>query len=297
MSTELPVWAVAPGIPSQHVTRAALHAASVIDASGSNARDVRESYWHYATGGVFPEVDLKRGERLLVDCGLVEERDGQLFPTDELREMLDTTLGAAVELLTVRALQRSASQALQGNTNTSAALSELIPDPQRREELLLALQEQFDDERQRLVGAIGEEIVVRDAREELESLGHRELARGVRRVSLESDRLGYDVSAPRTSGRPRLIEVKATTACAGPDYVIHLTRNEAKIGARYTSDWRLVLCCVTDVTQRQGEVLGWCARDALDDLLPVDAVGGTWEQAALKIPALFLTPGLPRAGQ
>ncbi len=42
-------------------------------------------------------------------------------------------------------------------------------------------------------------------------MGRSDLARDVRRVSLLSDQLGYDVNAPRVAGPPRLLEVKATT--------------------------------------------------------------------------------------
>src|SRR5437588_8296860 len=97
---ELPVWAIAPGLPSPHIARAALHAAAVLDRRGSRVSDARESYWHRATGGLFPEADLRRGESLLIDCGLVEERDAILVPTAELDELLDGTVEDALEVVT-----------------------------------------------------------------------------------------------------------------------------------------------------------------------------------------------------
>lgn len=293
---ELPVWAIAPGLPSLHVVRAALHAASVLDQRGSRVGDARESYWHRATGGLFPAADLRRGETLLLDCGLVLEREGVLIPTEDLRELLGGTVEDAVECVTARTIEQSVPGWLTDQPGTAPeALESLIPDPRRREELLLALGRRFDDSRQRLVGEIGEELVVAQARLELEEMGHNELARGVRRVSLESDQLGYDVSAPRVSAPSRLIEVKSSTSVTTDIRGVHLTRNEAEAGSRYPSDWMLVFCQITDTESRQGQIVGWCSRAALDPLLPVDASGGRWEQAWLEISADAFTPGLPRA--
>jgi hypothetical protein len=70
-----------------------------------------------------------------------------------------------------------------------------LPDAQRRQELLLALAQRFDDTHRRLIGEIGEDLVLEAARAELQQVGHADLARSVRRVSLTSDQLGYDVTA------------------------------------------------------------------------------------------------------
>ena len=58
----------------------------------------------------------------------------------------------------------------------------------------------------------GEDLVVDAARAELQQLGHADLACSLCRVSLTSDQLGYDVTAPRVGGPPRLLEVKTSTA-------------------------------------------------------------------------------------
>ncbi|MDQ2984381.1 MAG: DUF3883 domain-containing protein [Actinomycetota bacterium] len=293
---ELPVWAVAPGVPSPHVARAALQAGAILERHGSSVGDARESYWHRATGGAFPDVDLRRGERLLVDCGLVEERDGVLIPTAQLDDLLEGTVEDALEVIFARVLKLAQPEWLTGESDAAPprTLEFLVPDPTRREELLIGLGRRFSDERQRLLGEIGEEIVVADARRELENMGHRELARAVRRVSLESDQLGYDVSAPRLSGARRLLEVKATTALQGDSTGVHITRNEASVGRSYPADWALVVCRITNVDAREGEIVGWCSRSSLDDLLPKDPPGGRWEQAWIELPAAAFTPGLPR---
>jgi hypothetical protein len=169
----------------------------------------------------------------------------------------------------------------------------LVPDPSRREELLISLGRRFDDSLQRNVGEIGEDVVVDAAREELAALGHTDLVRDVRRVSLLSDQLGYDVSAPRVGGGPRLLEVKSTTGDELKNaWSVHLSRNEADVGAAFP-EWALVICVVTSVEQRAGSVVGWCPRGELDDLLPSDGPSGRWEQALVEIPAALLSGGLP----
>jgi Domain of unknown function (DUF3883) len=295
---ELPVWAIAPGVPSPHLARAALHAASTIDRGGSPIGDVRDSYWHRATGGYFPEPDLQRGERLLVDCGLVVEREGRLVPTSELDALLDGTVEDGLELLAARAITATSIDPLTRfgpESDAADALEALIPDLARREALLLALGRRFNDEHRRMLGEIGEEIVTAEARYELEQLGYPDLARAVRRVSLESDQLGYDVSAPRVSGVRRLLEVKATTMETGTMVSVHLSRNEVDVGERYASEWALVICHITDVEARVGQIVGWCTRYELAVLLPTDVAGGSWEQARLDIPTSLLTARMPRA--
>jgi len=113
-------------------------------------------------------------------------------------------------------------------------------------------------------------------------------------LSLESDQLGYDVSAPRVVGANRLIEVKATTALHDETVSVHLSRNEAETGLRYR-DWALVVCLVTDSVRREGEIVGWQMATALAPALPVDSTAGRWEVATLLMNVADLLPGLPPA--
>ena len=287
---ESQIWAGPGGLPSLHIVHAAVHVATVLDRPGSVVADARESYWHRATGGAFAPPDLQRGERLLVDCGLVEERDGTLYPLVELSMLLDGGVNDIVAAISLRAVE-----ALDPTAETAArhadALAALVPDAGRREELLAALGRRFDDTHRRLIGAIGEEIVVAAARAELTALGYPELARAVRHVSLETDQAGYDVSAPRIGGSARLIEVKAVGA-PGETVTVHVSRNEAETGARY-EEWALVVCAVGDVSARAGEVVGWCPARALAGSLPADATTGRWESAAIELQIAALVPGLP----
>jgi hypothetical protein len=296
MKSDLPPWALATGVPSRHVAHAALHVAAIVDGRGSRAVDAQESYWHHATGGTFAPSDLRLGERFLLDAGLLLNMDGTLILTVDLRELLAGTIEDAVIALCVRSLDvsRGADPDSGGQRDQlDRDLGELVPDAMRREELLLALGRRFSDTHQRAVGAIGEELVVAAARHELIILGRQDLARAVRRVSLLSDQLGYDVTAPRVAGPRRLLEVKATVIePTSEDVLIHLSRNEADIGAA-TGDWSLVVCVVEDVEERRGRLLGWCPASAFADLLPTDGRTGRWEQAAIQLPVAGLVAGLP----
>ncbi|HWX98140.1 MAG TPA: DUF3883 domain-containing protein [Solirubrobacteraceae bacterium] len=279
-------------LPSLHVARAALHVAAIVDQRGSMAAEAEESYWHHATGGTFAPADLDRGERLLLDAGLLVDRNGKLTPTPQLAQLLEGSAPDALAALTRRVIAVIAPTDLE-EPAAAAQLAELVPDAARREQLLMDLQRRFDDTRQRLIGEVGEELVMGAARSELRAMGRGDLAREVQRVSLLSDQLGYDIRAPRVTGARRLLEVKATTAAATPSSLaIHLSRNEADTGARFP-DWALVACVVENIDQRLGHIVGWCSSQALADLLPLDGLASRWEQACIDLPLERLSPGLP----
>jgi hypothetical protein len=285
-----PRWAGVDGLPTAYVARAALHAASLIDVEGSLVSQARESYWHKASGGEFSAASIAVGEQLLLDTGLLVERDGRLHLTRPLEEILD---GSIEDALFALALEASSLPRGPADPQPPEGLEDLVPDPERREELLLSRAQRFDDLQRRLVGEIGEELVLAVARKELNELNRGDLARRVRRVSLESDALGYDISAPRLIGRPRMLEVKATTRAEDP-LRIHISRNEARTGARYP-EWSLVVCHVDDVEARTGELQGWCAATTFSIRLPRDPDGGRWEQAEVEIRPVELMPDLPPA--
>ncbi len=288
-----PPWAGEQGLPTLHIIRAAFHVGTVIDAQGNPTVDARKTYWHHATGGVFDPHDLHLGERLLVDCGLLRERSGQLKPTPELADLLEGTIGDGSAVICARILQRHDSGRLgEISTELEQALTRLGLDPGRREELLVALHRHFDNSYRRMLGDIGEEIVVATARRELEELGYPDLARSVRRVSLESDQLGYDISAPRISGDPRLLEVKAIARKITDDLPFYISRTEAEFGLR-CSQWALVVCKITDVPRREGSVIGWCGAAALQQFKPVDPDSARWVLAEINLPCSAVMPGLP----
>lgn len=269
-----------------------MHVASIIDLSGSSTADAQESYWHRATGGRYPPTDLALGQALLVDLGLVIERDAVLHPADALAEMLDGTAEHALATLAARLAQNFPDLAPRLD---APALSDLILDSDLRDELLLRLAQRVDDRHAALVGAAGERLVVAEARRELVRLDRPDLAREVRRVSLTSDQLGYDVRAPRLSGHPRRFEVKATAAAEPSDHIrVLLSRNEAETGRRLVG-WSLVACHITDTDNAAGGILGWWSHQQLAEHLPQDARGGRWAQVELTLAIADARPGLPDA--
>lgn len=287
-----PPWATERGVPTRYAVRAALHVAATLDAAGSRIVDAHESYWHRATGGVFAPADLKLGQTLLADCGLITEQEGVLYPTAELLQLLAGEVDDAVAEIFRRTVE-SVDVSPKAPDAARDELDALVSDPARREELLLALGRRFDDAHRRLIGAIGEEIVVSALRSELESLGYPELARAVRHLSLESDQLGYDISAPRIVGDRRLLEVKSTATQSDDELTVYVSRNEAETGLRNRDDWALVVCLVSDTAMREGEILGWLPASVLAQQFPHDAVNGRWESAAITIEPQTLIPGLP----
>lgn len=290
-----PPWSRLDGVPTAHVARAAAHVAAVLDENGSRVVDADESYWRRATGGLYAPPDLHLGQRLLIDLRLVEHRDGMLYPTPKLRNLVERPDDESAAALALCAAEQAVDPAAPPPSTEAlgATLDELIDDPVRREQTLIALGLRFDDAHRRLLGEIGEELVVTAARSELDSLGYAHLATKVRRISLETDQAGYDITAPRIIGSARLLEVKATTATAASEIGVHLSRNEYDTGRRYPNDWALIICRITDVEAHHGEIIGWTTAAAIEAITPTDAPGGQWESALLTLDVESLLPGLP----
>jgi hypothetical protein len=273
--------------PSRHTLEAALHVGAIIDPSGSRVADTNHSYWHRATGGIHSPRDLVRAQELLLEVGLLSCIDDVLYPGSELTSLLTGSHDDALEALLSRCLlQRGAGLG-------DRELESIVEDQKRRSELLAGLGARFDDTHQRLVGDIGEEVVVDALRTELEWVGRADLAVRVRRVSLISDHLGYDVEAPSEMGAVRQIEVKATSSGAVEDEInIFLSRNEAETGLA-SPEWSLVVCHVTDIEKRTGEVLGWCSGADLAPHLPADLCHGRWQSVRVAVQRSSLLSGLP----
>jgi len=287
------VWEGEGGLPSEHVLEAAVYVAELLDDPSSAVADARESYWRKALGGSFGPSDLRLGERLLIDIGLVIEADEHLTASPELRALLEGSFEGMSSAIAGKVLDIT-PPAVE-SASLEAGLSKLVPDAERREELLAALGRRFDDSRRQATGAVGEQLVVDAAREELRRLGYPDLAREVRQLSLETDQAGYDISAPRIGGSKRLLEVKATTSNDKDRVSIFLSRHEADTGQRYESQWALVICRVLDVEEKRGELLGWLPVGSLRSFLPLDAGRGRWESAELEINVAELFPGMPGA--
>jgi hypothetical protein len=268
-----------------------MHVAAIIDARGSPIADALESYWHHATGGRHPPGDLALGQALLVDVGLLLDNGATLRPTPRLAELLAGSADDALAALTAHVATTAPEI---GPELDERAFGDLVPDALRREELLLQLARRHDDEYRAAIGAAGERVVVAQARAELEQLDRPALAREVRRVSLISDQLGYDVHAPRLQGPPRRLEVKATTSPADALIDIFISRNEAHAGESIEG-WSLVVCRVTDIDEADGLILGWWSYSDLVKRLPRDVEGGEWRQAKITLSVREARVGLPSA--
>ncbi len=95
------------------------------------------------------------------------------------------------------------------------------------------------DAQNRKLGQLGEEFALELERRRLQDEEKRgDLAKKVRWVSVdEGDGLGYDIASFEGSGRPRLIEVKTTTA--GKYLPFMLSRNELRVSQERADAYQL----------------------------------------------------------
>lgn len=297
MTSDRPPWALPSGLPPAHLVRAALRAGGLIDAYGSPVPAARSGYLLYPSDALYPPKDLRLGEQLLLECGLLLEKDGYLHHTAELDAFLALDEDEATSIVFERAVLTLSPNTLHFEADgelsgeAAALVEELISNPDRREALLLALGRKHNEVLQATLGLRGEEFVVAHAREELIELGSPDLGAGVRRLSEFADDLGYDVVAPRLEGKRRL-EVKTSGHADDGLFRFFVSRNEIDWGLR-DADWALVACRVR--SEEEIELVGWCRARALEPYLPVDGEGGRWALAELEVPATLFEPGLPSA--
>ena len=115
------------------------------------------------------------------------------------------------------------------------------PPPQELEQML-RIARKFDvagrDERNRVLGRAGEELVLERERTILAGVGRRDLARQVRWVSDEDgDGAGYDIASFAPDGRSRLIEVKTTNGWERTPF--YISRNELEVAEERRAEWVL----------------------------------------------------------
>jgi hypothetical protein len=296
-TNDRPVWALENGLPSAHLVRAALRVARLIDDYGSPISAAEATYRLYPSGGLYPPEDLRLGERLLVDCDLLFERDGFLHPTAQLSELVALEPDEAASVVLERVFT---AEHLNGVTNApgselaeeaDALANELLIDFDRRETLLIAFRRKHDESARAAVGLRGEEFVVEVARAELAGLGRDDLALGVRRLSELSDDLGYDVLAPRFNGRRRL-EVKTDGQADDELFHFYISRYAMEYGL-LDPDWALVGCRL--LGDDELELVGWCRAQSLKPYLPIDGTAGRWDKAEMSVPLTIFEPGLPPA--
>jgi hypothetical protein len=273
-----------------------IHLAGLVEASGSELRQLSRTIHVTATGGEFGVPDLNAAKQWLRDLGLATEQNEYYVLMPSLREAAsDSYVSAALLILreSIDQLVAPGSPDLDSERLLLEADSAAASDPDLQRVSAYA-RERLDLVRTALVGEIGEEVVLTAARTELLDLGRADLATLVRRVSLESDHFGYDILAPRSGGlSDRLLEVKASTS-VGEAVTINLTRNEVEVGLR-ESGWRLVVCEVTSVDERSGVVVGWCTIGELEPMLPTDNGDGRWQQVRMSVQVGSLRSDLPPA--
>lgn len=288
-------WADANGVPTKHAIDAAVRVAALIDPGGSSVRDARETYWHVPTGATIPPDDLAMGEALLIDLGLATVAGDVLRRTEELEALIagdEDLVVSSVLLSAARLLDRPVSAEVRAAFRSR--VTETLRDTQHRDATIAVAMTVFDATRRILVGDIGEEHVVREARRELVDAGHERLAFGVRHVSRVSDAYGYDITAPRINGSARLLEVKSTTDVGDKEVTVFISRHEADVGARH-DEWALVVCHVQDLDHRVARTVGWLRYAKIAPRLPMNAAGGRWESASLSIPLTLMSEGIPSA--
>jgi hypothetical protein len=105
MTDYRPVWSLSSGLPPAHLVRAAIRAGSLIDAHGSPIPAARSAYLLYPSDALYPPEDLRFGEQLLLDCGLLREEDGHLHPTSELGVLVRLEDDEATSIVFERTLQ------------------------------------------------------------------------------------------------------------------------------------------------------------------------------------------------
>lgn len=290
-------------LPTPHQLTAAALAAQVIPSEGASRKLLDGSYGALPTGGIFGRADLEEGERILLAAGLVGDEGSVITPLSQLlglRALPPDELGAAI-LMSL--LEAARPLWIVSATSQGSLEPELVPDASwrtvaamldmdERERRLCELGRRFSDEERRRTGELAEEYLVEALQAQLHAAGRPDLAKQVRRVSLESDELGYDITAPSLGGGVRRIEAKGTRA-SGPAYPLYLTRNEAEVGL-HDEAWSLVVCVVDADDDTQ--VIGWATGERLQPLLPRDTdPAGYWTTTHLTVTDTVLDEGLPDA--
>jgi hypothetical protein len=290
-------------VPTGHQLRAALVAARAhYPMPAVRAADVSATYARIATDGIYASADLALGQEILEVAGLVRVRgDGILEATDEFIAIAILPIEEACDAILLRYLTAMRPLWLVAAASDdqvewdlvpdreASVLAVLIPDFEQREAFLLACAHKVDPERDKNTGDLAEEHVTALCRAQLADCGRDDLAARVARVSLTSDRLGYDVVAPRLHGSSRRLEVKGTRA-QGPGFMITLSRGEARQGLR-DPDWSLVVCHVD--ADDSVSLLGWCTAGRIAPDLPTDGLRGRWRSVEIPIDDVTLTAGLP----
>lgn len=294
---------VALDLPSRHRLRAALLAGRALTGeNGTPLAQLPASWMRTPSDGMYSADDLNTGCYLLIEARFLTLSDLVVLPSGDLnpllaqseedacREILDRLISERRPLWIASATANGQIAPEMIPDDATAALAQVFPDPDEREQFLLAMGRRFSDADAKRTGDLAETHVTESCRAQLTDAGRGELAALVRRVSLTSDQLGYDIVAPRLDGSLRRLEVKGTRT-SGQQLLVALSLNEAKTAAR-DPNWILVVCRVA--TDDTVVVLGWASNALVAPRLPEDRVEiGGWLSTAVPIDASELSAGLP----
>lgn len=294
---------LAISFPTPHQLRAALRAGDVVlRHAGQPYEALTPAFIRTPSEAVFSLFDLQVGTRLLEEAAFVTLLLGIITPDPSLRALLQMSLEEGCEFLADRVLGARHPLWVSAATSGSGIAPEFIPDDalrgleelfpnlDRRESFLISLGRRFTADDRKRVGDLAEGCVVEASQQELAAAGREDLAAQVTRVSVLSDQLGYDVTAPCMSGPSRRMEVKGTRSC-GSTVVIYLSRGEARTALR-DPNWFLVLCRVA--RDESVELVGWTTAEKLADRLPTDPeTGGAWQSTEIYLDTAGLVGGLP----
>lgn len=285
--------------PTAHQLQAAARVLCMIGENPVIHVDLQASYSSVATGLILSSHDLQHAEKWLLShhwlslsppfIQLAPKARGLSVDTetsakDLLRKLLMDSLPLWLRMAVIDGRVR---QELIPE-RVIETLSRVFPAREEREALLIAAGLRFDADLLRRIGDVGEDAVMKQCQSFLVQHDHPELARLVRRVSLLSDQLGYDIVSPNLAGVEIQLEVKCFSG-RRPDF--YLTRNEYEVGVRLRN-WALVLCRMDGYDD--AEVVGWTTLDPMRESLPLDRdLSVAWQTARVRLDWLDVHPGLP----
>lgn len=283
--------------------RAALWILKIIGQEGCSVHTLRSSWAILPVAG---QVDIDEFEATflaLAQGGFILQSGDHLMPDIGLQAIASNSGADLEELLYSEIISRAHPLWLRTSTNDGYAafvsselvpddvargLESIIPDPVRREAFLLTRARKVRTDEMLALGEAAEVAAFEALFAELVRCGEQALASMVCRVSLISDELGYDITAPRLDGSPRRIEVKGVKRYGAVVSVV-VTANEMTIGCS-DPDWYLLVVEVREYPT----VIGWVDARTLEPLLPTNpGEGGRWLSARLKFPVKALVEGLP----
>lgn len=292
-------------IPTLHEAQAAFIVSQIIGERLSSRKRIRSGYPRVATEGLYSPSDLRRGERILVLSGLVEDLGDGLRGTKKLTHLESMDERAGAKLILKIFLQKNRPAWVSVAVGDGGVYEEYIPDralrvlntafpdTQNRNSVLFGLLSSVDRAGRVEIGEMGERRVVAACRSQRHESGYAELAEQVRQVSKISDSLGYDIAAPCPGGDHYHIEVKTV----GKDIQalqFYLSRNQYEVGLR-DPNWRLVIC---KREEEETSIVGWCSIDVVQRGVPEERkidwpCSVRWEEVRVRMRDKPLDPGLP----